>query len=192
MYERKDHYYQKAKKEGYRARSAYKLVEIQKKYTIIKKNSAVLDIGCAPGGWLQVIKKYTNGKIVGVDLEKIKVVKGTNFILGDITEEKTLERIKEKSKAFNVVISDIAPKTTGIRSQDQAFSFGLSRMSFVMAKKLLKKNGNFVVKTFQSPETDALFKEIRKDFEFCKRYVPKSTRESSKELYIVAKGFKIN
>jgi 23S rRNA (uridine2552-2'-O)-methyltransferase len=190
MYERQDKYYDMAKKQGLRARSSFKLKELQEKYSLIKRGNAVLDIGCAPGGWLQIAKKYTKGVIVGVDLVKIKPVSGTFFIQGDITERETLEKIKKKSLFFDVVISDIAPKTTGMRERDQFLSLELSRMSFDMAKVLLNKNGSFAVKTFQSQETVDLFKDIKKSFTFAKRYTPKSTREGSKEIYIVATGFK--
>ena len=183
MYERRDKFYEKAKKAGYRARSSYKLIEIQDKYNLIKKNDSVLDIGCAPGSWLQVVKKYTRGKIFGVDIVPMKKVSGVKFIQEDVRE------IKFEIK-FDVIISDIAPKTTGSREEDQFLSYELSRESFLVAKKNLKKKGNFLVKTFQSQDTEELVKEMKPFFEFVKRFVPKSTRQSSKELYIVALGFK--
>ena len=191
MYERKDYFYEKARKSGLRARSSYKLIEIQNKYKIIKKNDSVLDIGCAPGSWLQIIKKFTKGNILGVDLVKVKPLKGVDFIQMDVTDSEFVPLIKEKYGLFNVIVSDIAPKTSGVRARDQALSYELSRMSFIVATKLLKKGGNFVVKTFQSQDTDDLFKEIKKSFTFVKRYIPESTRRSSKELYIIATGFKL-
>jgi 23S rRNA (uridine2552-2'-O)-methyltransferase len=191
MYERKDYFYEKARKSGLRARSSYKLIEIQNKYKIIKKNDSVLDIGCAPGSWLQIIKKFTKGNILGVDLVKVKPLKGVDFIQMDVTDSEFVPLIKEKYGLFNVIVSDIAPKTSGVRARDQALSYELSRMSFIVATKLLKKGGNFVVKTFQSQDTDDLFKEIKKSFTFVKRYIPESTRRSSKELYVVATGFKL-
>ena len=191
MYERKDYFYEKAKKSGLRARSSYKLIEIQNKYKIIKKNDSVLDIGCAPGSWLQIIKKFTKGNILGVDLVNVKPLKGVDFIQMDVTDVEFVPLIKEKYGLFNVIVSDIAPKTSGVRARDQALSYELSRMSFIVATKLLKKGGNFVVKTFQSQDTDDLFKEIKKSFTFVKRYIPESTRRSSKELYVVATGFKL-
>lgn len=185
-YDRKDYYFNKAKKEGLRARSSFKLIEIQKKYQIIKKDDKVLDIGCAPGSWLQIEKKYTRD-ITGVDIVPIKPIENVKFILGDIQDPEISELIKEK---FNVVLSDIAPKTTGIRDRDQYLSLQLSRESFIVAKHLLKKNGNFVVKTFQSEETENLVKEMKPHFNFVKRFVPQSTRQGSKEIFIIALGFK--
>ena len=187
MYNRRDYYFQKAKKEGLRARSSYKLIEIAKKYQLIKKIDSVLDIGCAPGSWLQVIKKMTKGKIMGVDIQSIKPIDGITFIQGNIEDPKIQEQLKGK---FDVVLSDIAPKTSGIKEKDQIISYSLSRSSFLLAKKLLNKKGNFLVKTFQSQETEELVKEIKPHFTFVKRYIPQSTRQGSKEIYIIAIGLK--
>jgi len=185
-YNRKDHYFMKAKKEGLRARSSFKLIEIQSKYHIIKKNDKVLDIGCAPGSWLQIEKRYTHD-ITGVDIVPIKPIEDVKFILGDIQDPEIKELIKDK---FNVVLSDIAPKTTGVRGRDQYLSLQLSRESFIIAKHMLKPKGNFVVKIFQSEDTEELVKEIKPHFEFVKRFIPKSKREGSKEIFIIALGFK--
>jgi len=184
MYKRKDKFYHKAKEEGYRARSAYKLIEINKKYNLIKKDSDVLDIGCAPGGWLQVVKKISTGRVVGVDIVAIEKIEGVEFILGDI------KSVKIEGK-FDVVLSDIAPKTSGQRERDQYISFELSKMSLEVARKVLKKGGSFLVKTFQSEETNDLVKEMKKYFEFVKRVSPKSSREGSKEVYLVGLGFSL-
>ena len=188
MYNRKDKFYFKAKKAGYRARSSFKLKEINSKYSLIKKGDDVLDIGCAPGSWLQVVKELTKGKIVGVDIVEMEEMESVKFIQGSIIDEKIVAKLGK----FDVVLSDIAPKTTGNRGSDNFLSYELSRQSFLVALKVLKKGGNFLVKTFQSKDTEDLFKEVKEHFEFCKRYVPKTTRQSSKELYIVAKGFKVD
>ena len=187
MYNQKDHYFLKAKKDGFRARSSYKLIEITKKYQLIKKNDSVLDIGCAPGSWLQVLKKITHARIVGVDLVGIKPIEGVIFIQGSIEDKTVQEQLKGK---FDVVLSDIAPKTSGMRERDQTLSYILSKKSFLIAKSVLNTNGNFLVKTFQSQETQDLVKEIKPYFSFVKRYIPQSTRQGSKEIYIVATGFK--
>lgn len=186
-YNQKDYYFNKAKKEGFRARSSYKLIEIAKKYQLIRRNDTVLDIGCAPGSWLQVIKQMTKGRIVGIDLVSIKPIEGVTFIQGNIEDTEIKKQLKGK---FDVVLSDIAPKTSGVRERDQMLSYILSRKSFVIAKKVLNINGNFLVKTFQSQETEDLVKEMKPYFTFIKRYSPQSSREGSKEIYIVATGFK--
>ncbi len=183
MYIRKDTYFQKAKKEGYRGRASYKLLQIQQRYKIIKQGDAVLDIGCAPGSWLQVVKKLTNGYILGIDIVKTKPIAGIELIQGDILEEETQKQIKQK---FNVILSDIAPKTTGIRKMDQEISHDLTEMSFKITKTHLKKEGNFIVKTFQSEHTKQLLNKIKKHFKQVKTYTPKATRQGSKEIYIVA------
>lgn len=186
-YERKDKFFNMAKQTGYRARSSFKLLEIQEKYNLIKKDSKVLDIGCAPGSWLQVVKKFSQAETVGVDLVSIKPINGVRFVKGDIEKE---EIVEELGTGFDVVLSDIAPKTSGNRERDQYISYELSRKSFLIAKKFLKKGGDFVVKTFQSQDTEELVKEIKGSFEFVKRYTPKSVREGSKEVYIIGLKFK--
>jgi len=183
MYIRKDKYFNKAKQEGYRGRAAYKLLQIQKKYNIIKPKSNVLDIGCAPGAWLQVAKKLTSGFILGVDIVSIEPLEGIEFIKGDILEEETQNKI---TQPFDVVLSDIAPKTTGIKKLDQEISYDLSLMSLEVAKQHLKKSGNFIVKTFQGNQTNELVKEAKKYFELVKIHTPEATREGSKEVYIIA------
>lgn len=179
MYIRKDKFFHKARKEGYRARSSFKLIEIQKKYNLIKSNSSVLDLGCAPGSWLQIIKKYTNGFILGIDIEPIKPVKGVTFIQDDINKIKI-------NKKFDVVLSDIAPKTTGIRNIDQYHSFDLTKQSFEIAKECLVYHGNFIAKTFQSNETQKLVQKMKSFFQTVKVYIPEATRQGSKEVYIIA------
>lgn len=186
-YNQKDYYFNKAKREGLRARSSYKLIEIAKKFQLIKREDDVLDLGCAPGSWLQILKQLTHGRVVGIDIVSIKPVDRVEFIQGDIQDPKVQDQLKEK---FNVVVSDVAPKTSGIQSKDKYISYELSRESFLIAKKVLKKGGNFLVKTFQSQDTENLVKEIQKDFKSVKRYTPESTRQGSKEIYIIAMELK--
>lgn len=185
-YEQKDHYYKKAKEEGFRARSAYKLIEIQKKWHVIKLYSDVLDIGCAPGSWAQVARKWTKGKVVGVDIVAMNPIEGVEFIKDDIMDPETQKQLG----MFDVILSDTAPKTSGTKVQDQFLSLALSEQSFIVAKHHLEKDGTLVLKTFQSHETEELIKEMRKSFSFVKRYTPKATRHGSKEIYIIAEGFK--
>ncbi len=189
MYQRKDYYYQKAKQQGYRARASFKLLQINKKYNLIKKTDAILDLGCAPGSWIQAVKKIQNnkGQIIGIDIVPMKPILGAEFILGDITKKGTLKKMKHK---FDVVLSDMAPKTSGKIQLDVELSLKLSEMAFNVAKKYLKVKGNFLCKVFQGKGYQSFFNDIKSHFEFCKTYVPKATRKNSKEVYIVAKGFK--
>src|SRR3989339_883760 len=145
----RDHYTRKAVKEGFRARSSFKLMQINQKYHLLKPGNSVLDLGCWPGGWLIAAKKVVrNGIVVGVDLTKIKPVEGVDFIEGDINSEDIQEKIGSFGK-FDVVLSDMAPKTSGIISLDVESSIDLSRMALDTAEKVLKPGGNFLCKVFQ-------------------------------------------
>ncbi len=179
-----DSYFKKAKSEGYLARSVYKLFEINKKYNLIRKKDRVLDIGCSPGSWVQASLKLSS-EVVGIDIKDCKIEnENFEFVKKDINEV----NLKSLGK-FDVVLSDIAPSTSGNRDLDTYKSYELSLTSLKVAKKVLKKNGNFLVKVFQGEKFDSLLAEIRKNFSFVKSYKPKSTRSASKEIYIVAKSY---
>ena len=185
MQNRKDFYFKKAKKEGYLARSIYKLLEINKKYDLIKPNSRVLDLGSAPGSWVQACLKLNVGEITGIDIDKVKVQHPRfKFINEDIYKLDT-----KKLKNYDTVLSDLAPKTSGNKDLDAEKSIQLSYKALEIARLVLKQNGNFLVKVFQGPDFESLLKEIKKYFSFCKCFKPKSTRSSSKEIYVVAKGY---
>lgn len=179
----KDHYTIQAKREGLRARSAYKLLQLNAKYHFIKFGDDVLDLGCWPGGWLVASQRISKrGKVVGIDLTKIEPVPGADFILGDINST----RIEGK---FDVVLSDMAPKTTGIIDLDVARSVGLALMALKTAKSSLKPSGNFLVKIFQGEGFDEFFGKVKKNFKFAKTTKPEASRKRSKEVYIIAFGF---
>ena len=185
MQNRKDYYFKKAKTQGYLARSIFKLLEINKKYNLIKSNDRVLDLGTSPGSWVQACLKLKVKEIIGIDITEAKV-KNPNFtfLKEDINKLDTLNL-----KKFDVVLSDLAPSTSGNKQLDSEKSIELSAKAFEIAKKVLNQNGNFLVKIFQGPGFEDLFNEIRKNFKFCKSFKPKSTRKNSKEIYIVAKNF---
>lgn len=188
-----DKFTRRAKDEGYLARSAYKLIEIDKHFKILKRGNYVLDIGAAPGSWLQYtsIKVGLRGRIIGVDLEPIKAI-GPNVrtIICDITEPECVDLISERVKNVDVVLCDIAPSTTGIRASDQYRSTMLSGQAFELAKKFLKEKGKFVCKVFQGPEFDDFYKDVKKYFDRTKIYKPVGSRKRSKEVYVVGIGFK--
>ncbi len=171
----------KAKREGYNARSAYKLIEINRKYNLIKKNSRVLDLGCWPGGWLQVAYKITKD-VIGVDLKETSI-EGIKTYVMDIFSDKILDLGK-----FDVVLSDVAPQTSGNMDLDQYKSFELSLRAFEIALKSLNKNGNFLVKIFQGTDSDSLLKKMKKNFKLAKSVKPKSSKSKSKEIYYVGIG----
>ena len=182
----KDKFSLRAELEGYRARSAYKLKFLNKKYNLIRKNYNVLDLGAWPGSWMQFCSDL-EAKVLGVDIKPIQSLSGCKFILGDVYESRTLERIREHGK-YDVVLSDLAPKTTGIN--DQELSFELSYRAFAIAKEVLKRNGDFVCKIFQSAYLNEFLQELRKSFSFVKSVKPEASKMKSKEMYIVCKGYK--
>jgi 23S rRNA (uridine2552-2'-O)-methyltransferase len=191
----KDHYYKKAKSENYVARSIYKLEEIDKKYKIINQNDIVLDLGYYPGSWTQYTaqKIMPNGKVVGIDIQevnsKIDAIENVTVYEKDINDVKTLEELGV-SKKFDTLISDMAPKTTGIKSVDQARSLQLVEMVFYHLPNFLKQGGNFVIKVFDSNDAQVFLKQQRKIFDEYHHLKPKSTRSVSKEFFVIGKGFR--
>ncbi len=186
--DQKDHYYRKAKEEGYRARSAYKLLQINEKFHIIKKGDSAVDLGAAPGGWLQVARKLSGGKIVGVDLEEIEPIPGVITFRADITQETTVDLVKNAlGGSANVVICDAAPNLSGAWDMDHAVSIDLARSALRAAKKLLKPRGNFVVKVFQGDMFPGFLFEVKREFASVQAHAPAASRKESAETYIVAK-----
>jgi 23S rRNA (uridine2552-2'-O)-methyltransferase len=184
----KDHYYRKAKEEGYRARSAYKLLQINEKFRIIKKGDSVVDLGAAPGGWLQVAKELSGGTVVGVDLEKIAPIPGVLIFKADITAEETLNLIKEAlGDSADVVICDAAPNLSGAWDVDHSRSIDLARSALRMANKLLKPGGNFLVKVFQGDTFLDYLAEVKRQFEKSQAHSPAASRKESAETYIIGK-----
>ncbi|ADR19286.1 RlmE family RNA methyltransferase [Calditerrivibrio nitroreducens] len=195
MYNRKDSFYKKAKLEGYRSRASYKLLELNQKYKLFRKNDAVLDVGAAPGGWSQVALQLLGEKgiVVAVDILDINPLndKRFHFIKGDIRDENTLSEITKYASSFDIVISDIAPNTTGQKFVDHQNSINLIKtvMNFIM--KTLKKNGIFLFKLFDGEERESLVKDLKELFEDIKIIRPDATRKNSFEIYIICKGYKL-
>lgn len=194
-YNRKDAYYKKAKKEGYRSRAAYKLKELNTKYKLIKQGNKVLDCGAAPGGWSQVALELvgSNGLVVAIDLNPISDINNKNFksIVGDFTHDDVIASILDVSDKYNVVISDIAPHTTGIRDTDHYNSYRLVQSVYEFTKEVLIEGGNFIFKLFDGIERQTLVTELKKNFENIKIIRPDATRSGSMEIYIVATKFKM-
>lgn len=176
----------KAKSEGYEARSVYKLVEINRKYKLIRREDNVLDLGCWPGSWLQACLEI-GAKPLGIDLKETKILGAETFI-ANAEDDKIFSLLKNKK--FDVVLSDLAPRTTGHVEQDQYKSYMLSCRAFEIARKVLKLRGNFLVKIFQGEDSDELLKELRKHFEFVKTVKPDASKKRSKEVYYLALGYK--
>jgi 23S rRNA (uridine2552-2'-O)-methyltransferase len=194
VYKRKDFYYLKAKEEGYLSRAAYKLLEITGSYNIIKENDRVVDIGCSPGGWSQVASKIVGkgGKVIGVDLVEPAKFSAENFVFiqGDITQPLVQEMIlKELNGKADAVLSDASPKLSGIRERDHIRSIEIIQAVIDVAMGVLKVNGNMLTKMIEGPEKQGILKRIQQKFTFTKLFRPDSTRRSSRENYIIAKGF---
>ena len=186
----KDDYYNRAKQQGYRARSAYKLKQLDEDAGLISEGDTVVDLGAAPGGWLQVATELAgeSGTVVGDDLQRIKPIDGVETIRGDMTEEETRAEIAGAVGEADVVVSDMAPNMTGEYSLDHARSVYLARMAFETALELLAPGGDFVAKVFEGPDTDDLRADIDGEFEYVRTIHPDASRDSSSELYMVAKG----
>jgi len=189
-YNPKDHYFKKAKEENYAARSVFKLEEIDKKYKLFKPNQTVLDLGASPGSWSQYAsqKTGTNGRVLGVDLKAVTVsLKNAVFIQADLRDLQLEEIFKEHGfqPPFDLVLSDMAPNTTGIRFTDQARSMELCELALDVARRFLKPGGHFVCKLFHSDEFTKLRDEIKKDFQKFEAVKPDSTRKISKEIFLV-------
>ena len=184
-----DHYYQLAQKNDLVSRAYFKLEEIDKKHKIIRKSSNVLDIGCCPGGWTQyVLNKSGNQSVVGVDILPIERQFNDNFTFYnfDLNDyDKISDVFISKNYCFDVIISDIAPNTSGNQFLDQVNSFNLSLLSFQFIKSFLKTGGFFLVKNFQGEDTEKLFKEIKSQFSKAMYVKPKASDNKSKEIYIL-------
>ncbi|HJM67012.1 MAG TPA: RlmE family RNA methyltransferase [Candidatus Thalassarchaeaceae archaeon] len=191
---RSDPWRRKARQEGYRARSAFKLKEIQEKFTPIRNGDAVLDVGCAPGGWSQVACELVGneGIVVGVDLQTTSPIEGAHFIVGDIQDDLIQNSTREafEGRVINTVISDISPEISGRYDIDQAISIDLVTMVCDFSLPLLNPGGAFITKIFQGPGLDALVKALKRRFSKVHRFSPISSRNASSEIYLVCKNLK--
>jgi len=192
---KREYYYRKAKEERYRSRAAYKLLQAIKKYVFMNSGNVVIDLGAAPGGWLQVSRKVvgSEGFVLGVDLKPISPIEIPNVhtITGDITDPEIIERIKELlPRPADVVVSDVSPNISGIWELDHACQVDLARRSMQIATLLLKPRGNFFVKVFQGDMLNEFIKEVKQNFRFVKFVKPKASRARSAEIYVLGMGLK--
>jgi len=191
-YLKSEFYTRKAQEEGYPARSVYKLKEIVEKYKVIKKRDRVLDLGCSPGSWLLYISKIIGGKgmAVGVDSEDVEIpIKGNIAFIQKSVFDLQIQDLEKFSSRYNSVVSDLAPKTTGIKSIDDAKSLELAERALEIAKSVLVSNGNFVCKIFEGEGVDNFFKKVSGKFAAAKRFRPKAVSRGSKEFYIIGIGY---
>jgi 23S rRNA (uridine2552-2'-O)-methyltransferase len=176
-------------KEGYRSRAAFKLLEIQNRYSVIRRNDNVVDLGSAPGSWLQVVRNLTDGTVLGIDLSPVPPIEGVLTISGDFTEPEIQKTVSETVPVVNVIISDAAPRLSGHRSYDQARAIGIGMAALAFASTMLKPGGNFVVKSFQGEDFGEILNETRKHFFSVRTYRCHASRKGSAEIYIIAKNF---
>jgi len=193
-YQPKDAFYRKAKSEGYRSRAAYKLLELNRRFRLLKPGDRVVDLGAAPGGWVQVAARLAGpeGKVVGVDLQPIEPFKDKNIALlqADITSEAgEMEITATLGSKADCILSDLSPRLTGIRDADVSRSLELCRSALRLACRLLRPGGHFLVKTFVGEELRVYTEELGKRFRSVERTRPEATRRGSSEIYLCAKGF---
>jgi 23S rRNA (uridine2552-2'-O)-methyltransferase len=190
---RRDPYTRRAKKENYRSRAAYKLMQINKKFRLIHKNDLVLDLGCAPGGWSQVAAAIVEAKglVVGVDIDHLDPIPGMAFIRGDMTHEVTQASARAclGGRLADVVLSDMSPNISGNYGLDHYRSMQLSKLTVDFGLPLLSESGHLAVKVFEGGEMTAFANHVKTRFARVKRFRPDATRKASSELYIVALGY---
>ncbi|MGD1834259.1 MAG: SAM-dependent methyltransferase [Nitrososphaeraceae archaeon] len=188
---KKDYFRKLAKEKGYKSRAAFKLIQINKSYRLIKNNINILDIGSAPGGWLQVIVenifiKNNRGKIIGIDKKKIDPIYGTTIIRGDIEDPDIISEImKISTSKIDLILSDISPNISGFWEVDHAKQIELSKSVFELTKKIIQKDGNVVFKVFQGDMLNDFIHELRKYFQKVIISKPKASRQTSSEVYLI-------
>ncbi len=186
----RDKVYLRAKHEGFRSRASFKLIEIQEKFAIIRRDDNIIDIGAAPGSWLQVLRTLTDGRVLGIDLNPIAAIDGIETIEGDLTERAVQQQAQQILGTVSVVVCDAAPKLSGHKSYDQARAITLGEEALIFVCHVLKIGGNFVIKSFQGADFPELLGMIKEHFYVVKTYSTKATRKGSTEIYIIAKNFK--
>ena len=190
---KRDSWRRQAKSSGYRARSAFKLLQIQERFKLIREGDVVLDVGCHPGGWSQVSVELVgpDGTVIGVDLEPCQPVEGATLLVGDITEELTQQKILDQldNNIINSIVSDISPDITGNWDVDQSVAMTLVADVFDFSLPLLCKGGSFVTKVFQGVGIEELIKSVKPYFSEVRRYSPVASRNSSSEVYLICRNY---
>lgn len=189
-YNPQDRFFKKAKEQNFAARSVFKLEEIDKKFKLFRTGQTVLDLGCSPGSWSQYASQKVGptGRVLGVDLKPVTVsLKNATFLEADLRDLHLAEVFAQNGfqPPFDLVLSDMAPNTTGIRMTDQARSMELCELALDIARRYLKKRGHFVCKLFHSDDFQKLRDEIKKSFQRFEAVRPESTRQISKEIFLV-------
>lgn len=194
---RRDPYFRDAKKRGYRARSAFKLQQINNRHHLVRPGDAVVDLGCAPGGWSQVLVELVGpkGLVVGVDLQRTRPVEGAQFIQGDFTLPETRRRLEELLEAsgrlqLDAVMSDMAPDMSGNYGLDQARSVYLCSLALDFAEAHLRPGGSFLCKVFEGADFHEFREDVRQRFRSIATSHPPASRKSSSEVYLLGRGYR--
>lgn len=189
-----DPYVKRAQKEGYRARSSYKLLELDEKDRLLRPGMRVVDLGSTPGGWSQVAARRVGekGRVLATDILPMDALPGVDFIQGDFREEPVLAQILERlgGEPVDLVLSDMSPNISGVSSADQAASIYLLELALDMVRRVLKPGGTFVAKLFQGAGSDDYLRQVRAAFGKVSIRKPAASRSRSREVYVVAKDFK--
>jgi 23S rRNA (uridine2552-2'-O)-methyltransferase len=196
-YDRKDAFHQRAKREGFRSRAAYKLEELDREHRLLRPGDRVADLGCWPGGWMQIAAAAVGprGRVVGVDLAETEPLPFENSVAfqGDIAEPAVLQRILDELGGLaDVLLSDAAPKLTGVRATDRAREEALLESIEALVPQLLRPGGTLVAKLFDAPEAHAFVARVRARFESARITKSKATRKGSSEKYLIARGFQVS
>ena len=187
-----DPYFRRAKEEGYRARSAYKLLQIQERFHVLHRGDTVLDLGAAPGSWSQVATRLvgSDGLVIAVDLQPIEPIEDVLTIQGDMTSAEVQEELATAAGGpVDIVLSDAAPNVSGIRLRDHAFSIALVYSALDIAQRLLRPGGSFVAKVFEGEDFARLLVDLRNRFQRVKPFYPDATRREGYEIFVVCQGF---
>jgi 23S rRNA (uridine2552-2'-O)-methyltransferase len=192
---KKDQYRKLAKQKGYRSRAAFKLLQLNKSYKIIKKSDKVVEFGCAPGGWIQIVSQLVgqSGFVLGLDLKEISPLTGIRFIQGSIDDPQLAQILLQTiglGEKFDVVLSDMSPNVSGIWEIDHERQISLTKHALHVSTKILESGGNAVYKIFQGASTRSFVAELAEHFSLVKLSKPPASRQESSELYVICLGFK--
>ena len=191
---RRDHYRKLAKSEGYRSRSAYKLKQLNNSYHIFKPGNKVVDLGCAPGGWLQVLEEEigNRGKVIGVDQKEVYPLKFATILRGSIDDPLIIEQIKKiLNGPADIILSDLSPNVSGIWDIDHARQISLTRSALIVVEKLLRKGGSAIFKVFEGQMLKQMKDDLAVDFKTVYYSKPDASRRESSELYIICLNFRV-
>ncbi|KAF0193301.1 MAG: 23S rRNA (uridine2552-2'-O)-methyltransferase [Gammaproteobacteria bacterium] len=188
-----DVYVLRARQEGYRSRAAYKLLEINEKHRLLRPGMAIVDLGAAPGGWSQIAARHVGpgGRVIATDILPMEALQNVEFVLGDFTEETVYESLVAMlgERRAGLVISDMAPNSSGMKTVDQPRALYLAELALDMARRVLSPGGDFLVKVFQGAGSEQFIKEIRGAFGKVVIVKPKASRPKSREVYVLARNY---